>query len=152
MSPSTVAEALASILAERARMGATSEALRRPSVPLRTCNGSRRPSPPFTKELQQGRPQPDPSHTFSRPGYPRGERDQSLVWAPPRAQHVVHKRRKTEGFPELEAPADLEEMEIPLKDMGDVIVLTRLYPSPPIANSHPLQSPPPPETVTSMFF
>ena len=37
--------------------------------------------------------------------------------------NVTHKRRKTE---ELEALSDLHDMEIPLEDMGDVIVLTGL--------------------------
>ena len=35
----------------------------------------------------------------------------------------THKRRKTEA---LEVPSDLQDMEIPLEDMGDVIVLTGL--------------------------
>ena len=35
----------------------------------------------------------------------------------------MHKRHKTEA---LEVPSDLHDMEIPLEDMGDVIVLTRL--------------------------
>ena len=45
-----------------------SEALRRLSVPLRTCNEFLRPSLPFTKGSQQGQRQPDPSRTFPRPG------------------------------------------------------------------------------------
>ena len=35
--------------------------MRRPSVPLKTCNGSRQPSPPFTKGSQRGLRQRDPS-------------------------------------------------------------------------------------------
>ena len=38
-----------------------------------------------------------------------------------RAPNVTHKRRKTE---ELEVPSNLKDMEIPLEEMGDVIVLT----------------------------
>ena len=41
-------------------------------------------------------------------------------------QTVAHKRRKTKWPPELEVPADLHDMEIPLEDMGDVIVVTEL--------------------------
>ena len=37
--------------------------------------------------------------------------------------NVTHKQRKTQ---ELEVPSDLQGMEIPLEDMGDVIVLTGL--------------------------
>ena len=37
--------------------------------------------------------------------------------------NMTHKRRKTE---ELEVPSDLQDMEIPLEDMGDVIFLTGL--------------------------
>ena len=36
-------------------------------------------------------------------------------------------RCKMQGPPILEVPADLRAMEIPLKDMGNVIVLNRLY-------------------------
>ena len=35
----------------------------------------------------------------------------------------THKKRRTEA---LEVPSDLQDMEIPLEDMGDVIVLTGL--------------------------
>ena len=35
----------------------------------------------------------------------------------------MHKRRRTEA---LEVANDLQDMEIPLEDMGDVIVLTGL--------------------------
>ena len=35
----------------------------------------------------------------------------------------THKRHKTEA---LEVPSDLQDMWIPLEDMGDVIVLTRM--------------------------
>ena len=35
----------------------------------------------------------------------------------------THKKRRTET---LEVPSDLQDMEIPLEDMGDVIVLTGL--------------------------
>ena len=41
-------------------------------------------------------------------------------------QNVAHKQRKTEGPPVLEVPTDLQDMEIPLEDMGNVIVLTGL--------------------------
>ena len=35
----------------------------------------------------------------------------------------THKKRRTEA---LEVPSDLQDMEVPLEDMGDVIVLTGL--------------------------
>ena len=35
----------------------------------------------------------------------------------------THKKRRTET---LEVPSDLQDMEIPVEDMGDVIVLTGL--------------------------
>ena len=37
--------------------------------------------------------------------------------------NATHKQHKTE---EAEVPSDLRDMEIPLEDMGDVIVLTGL--------------------------
>ena len=40
--------------------------------------------------------------------------------------NVAHKRRKTEEPPVFEVPSDLQDMEIPLEDMGDVTVLTGL--------------------------
>ena len=39
---------------------------------------------------------------------------------------VTPKRRKTYGSLGLEVPADIEDIEIPLEDMGDGIILTRL--------------------------
>ena len=42
------------------------------------------------------------------------------------AHHVAHTHRKKEGLTELEVPADLQDMEIPLKGMGNVIVFIGL--------------------------
>ena len=39
---------------------------------------------------------------------------------------VTRKRHKTYGSPELEVPADIQDMEIPLEDVGDAIILTGL--------------------------
>ena len=39
---------------------------------------------------------------------------------------VTRKRSKTQGPPELNFPADIQAMVIPLEDMKDVIVLTGL--------------------------
>ena len=83
MSLFTVAEALAGILAEHARMAAIAGPLHRPSVPLRTLNGFRRLSPHFTKGSLRGWRPMDPSRTFPRRG-------RSSSWRTPPTRGMGH--------------------------------------------------------------
>ena len=61
-----------------------------------------------------------PSHAGPNPGSCSTEAD-VLVNSPPTLE--THKKRRTET---PEVPSDLQDLEIPLEDMGDVIVLTGL--------------------------
>jgi len=48
---------------------------------------------------------------------------QCIKRLPEETPNATHKWRKTE---EVEVPSDLQDMEIPLEEMGDVAVLTGL--------------------------